>query len=149
MKRANTIISHILRLPQFKPLQKYYCYRRFVSQISPKWRKAIAFVYTKQDTLFIALRHPGFKMELNYNQDLLKSILSILREQDKRCEFMVINNIVVFNSKHNSILKKEEIPKTITYYYELAQGEFEVESEDKKLIEAFNRIKNNIIKNKH
>jgi len=146
MKKADTIISHILHLPQFKSLPNYYCYRRFVSLLSPKWQKGIAFVYIRQDTLFIALRHPGFKMELNYNKDLLKSVLSILREQDKKCEFIVANNIVVFNSKHNSILKREEIPKTITYYHELAQGEFEVESEDKELIEAFSRIKNNIIK---
>jgi len=147
MKKADTIISHILHLPQFKSLPNYYCYRRFVSLISPKWQKGIAFVYIREDTLFIALRHPGFKNELNYNKDLLKSILSMLKQIDTKCSHLVAKEIIIFNSKFNTIIKKEKPTDTIPYYYELSDGEFQIKSNDKELIEKFNRIKENILKN--
>jgi hypothetical protein len=148
MKKADTIISHILNLPQFKPLPNYYCYRRFVSLLSPKWQKGIAFVYIRQNTLFIALCHPGFKNELNYNKDLLKSILSMLKERDEKCTQLAnVNNVVIFNSKHNSILKRDNISDTVPHYKELALGEFHIASKDKELIEKFNSIKSDIIKN--
>ena len=147
MKKADTIISHILHLPQFKSLPNYYCYRRFVSLLSPTWQKAIAFVYIRDDILYIALRHPGFKNELNYNKDLLKSILSMLKQKDEKCSHLVAKEIIIFNSKFNTIIKKEKPTDTIPYYYELADGEFQIKSNDKELIKKFNRIKENILKN--
>ncbi|HIC78052.1 MAG TPA: hypothetical protein EYP02_02605, partial [Sulfurovum sp.] len=72
MKKAHTIISHISNLPEFKLLKKHYCYQKFISLLNPRFKKAIAFVYIRDETLFVALSHPGFKMELNYNKDLLK-----------------------------------------------------------------------------
>jgi len=147
MKKADTIISHILHLPQFKSLLNYYCYRRFVSLLSPTWQKAIAFVYIRDDILYIVLRHPGFKNELNYNKDLLKSILTMLKQKDKKCNHLTVKRVTIFNSKLNSIIKKEKPTDTIPYYYELADGEFQIKSNDKELIEKFNRIKENILKN--
>ncbi|MCH9739544.1 MAG: hypothetical protein K0U38_01700, partial [Epsilonproteobacteria bacterium] len=73
MKRANAILKHIHHLPEFKSLQSHYCYQKFISLLNPRYQKAIAFVYVRQNTLFIALSHPGFKMELHYNKDLLKN----------------------------------------------------------------------------
>ena len=148
MKKADTIILHIVHLPQFKSLPNYYCYRKFVSLLKPQWKRAIAFVYIRENTLFIALWHPGFKNELNYNKDLLKSILSMLKQKDEKCNHLdSVNKVVIFNSKHNSILKKEKIPDTVPYYTELALGEFHIASKDEELIEKFNSIKENIIKN--
>lgn len=146
MKKADTILSHILHLPEFKSLQSHYCYQKFISLLSPKLQKAIAFIYVRQNTLFVALRHPGFKMELNYNKDLLKSILSLLRNQDDKCKFLVANKVILFNSKYKSIIKKEEKSQTIPYYSEMALGEFEINCQNKNLRKAFEDIKSMIKK---
>ena len=140
MKKANTILSHLLHLPQFKSLKSHYCYQKFISLLSPRFQKAIAFVYIRQATLFIALSHPGFKMELNYNKDLLKSLLSILSKQDPKCQNMRAEKIVLFNSKHHNIFKEEIKEESAVYYKEIAEGDFSIKSKDSELINAFSKI---------
>jgi hypothetical protein len=144
MKNAHTILSHIINLPEFKLLKKHYCYQKFLSLLAPRFQKAIAFVYLREDTLFVALSHPGFKMELNYNKDLLRTLLSILAKSDEKCQQMSASKVILFNSKHISILKEKKIISTVPYYQEMAHGDFTVESEDKELLEAFSKIKNSI-----
>ncbi len=144
MKNAHTILSHITNLPEFKLLKKHYCYQKFLSFLAPRFQKAIAFVYLREDTLFVALSHPGFKMELNYNKDLLKTILSMLAKSDEKCQQMKASKVILFNSKHISILKEKKIVSTVPYYQEVAHGDFMVKSEDKELQEAFSKIKNSI-----
>jgi len=144
MKKANSILSHILHLPQFKTLKSHYCYQKFVSLLTPRFQKAIAFVYVRQETLFVALSHPGFKMELNYNKDLLKNLLTMLAKQDEKCKSIKVSKVVLFNSKHNSIIKKKNIEDTVPYYDEMAFGEFIIESEDRELREAFEKIRESI-----
>ena len=146
MKKANTILSHIHALPQFKMLKSHYCYRKLISTFPPKFKKAIAFVYVKNDTLFIALSHPGFKVELNYNKDLFRDLLSMVAMADEKCRTITASKVVLFNSKHLSIIKKEEIISTIPYYKERSQGNFEIKSKDTEMIEAFNKIKESIVK---
>ena len=146
MKQANTILSHIQSLPQFKLLKSHYCYQKFISLLNPRFQKAIAFVYVKDETLFVALSHPGFKMEMNYNKELLLSLLDILAKQDEKCQRLKAKKVVLFNSKHISIIKEEQIESTVPHYQEMALGEFTVESEDKELIKAFEAIKNSIEK---
>jgi len=144
MKKASTILSHIYTLPEFKLLKSHYCYQKFISLLNPRFKKAIAFVYVRDDTLFVALSHPGFKMELNYNKDLLKSLLSMLAKSDEKCKNMQASKVVLFNSKHLSIIKEEVLESTVPYYSEMALGEFTIESKDKELLEAFNKIKESI-----
>jgi hypothetical protein len=114
--------------------------------LNPRFKKAIAFVYVRENTLFVALSHPGFKMELNYNKDLLKSLLSMLAKSDEKCKDMRASKVVLFNSKHLSIIKEKPIESTVPYYREMALGEFSIESEDPELQEAFNKIKKSIEK---
>ena len=144
MKKANSILSHILCLPQFKILKSHYCYQKFISLLTPRFQKAIAFVYIRQDTLFVAISHPGFKMELNYNKDLLKSLLSMLAKQDEKCKSIKVDKVILFNSKHYSIIKEPTKEETIPYYEEMSDGEFEIESEDNDIIEAFEKIRESI-----
>ena len=146
MKKASIILSHIRNLPEFKLLKSHYCYQKFISLLNPRFKKAIAFVYVRDDTLFVALSHPGFKMELNYNKDLLKSLLSMLAKGDEKCKNMKASKVVLFNSKHLSIIKEEHIESTVPYYKEMALGEFTIESEDEELQKAFNKIKKSIEK---
>ena len=147
MKQANTILSHIRNLPQFKLLKSHYCYQKFISILSPKFQKAIAFVYIRDDTLFVALSHPGFKMELNYNKDLLRSLLSILGQHDEKCAYLSASKVVLFNSKHLSIIKEAPPFNAVSHYSEVALGEFTIESNDKELSLAFEKIKKIISKN--
>ena len=142
MKRANTILSHIRNLPEFKLLKSHYCYQKFITLLSPRFQKAIAFVYVREKTLFVALSHPGFKMELNYNKDLLKSLVSMLAKSDEKCQNLTVSKVVLFNSKHYSIIKEEKVTDTVPYYREMAKGTFTIENNDKDLKEAFERIKN-------
>jgi len=148
MKSANIILQHIRQLPKFKPLQTHYCYQKFISLLNPRHRKAIAFVYIRQNTLFIALSHPGFKMELHYNQDLLKDLLTFLSNKDKQCKHLKAKKIVLFNSKYKSIIKQNQNEDTVPHYSEKALGEFDIKSKDWKIIDAFNRIKASINKNR-
>jgi len=147
MKQASAIISHIRNLPEFKLLKKHYCYQKFLSLLSPRFQKAIAFVYLREETLFVALSHPGFKMELNYNKNSLKEILTMLTKIDIKCKNMRASKVILFNSKHISIIKEKKIVSTVPYYQEMAFGEFNIESEDKELRDAFNKIKASIDKN--
>jgi hypothetical protein len=146
MKKANIILSHIHALPQFKVLKSHYCYQKFISILSPKFQKAIAFVYVRDETLFVALSHPGFKMELNYKKDLLRDLLSMVAKTDEKCKTLHASKVILFNSKHLSIIKNEELISTVPYYKERSQGNFNIESEDKELLEAFNKIKKSIEK---
>jgi len=140
MKKADSILSHLSSLPQFKILKRQECYQKYISLLSPKWQKAIAFVYIKEETLFIAVTHPGFKMELNYNRDLLKSLLIQLNTYDERCEMMVAQKVVIFHSKYHAMPEKNKSTSTVPYYSEQAQGKF-TSPEDEALKESFERIK--------
>ncbi|RRS31136.1 MAG: hypothetical protein P794_04630 [Epsilonproteobacteria bacterium (ex Lamellibrachia satsuma)] len=144
MKKASMILSHLSNQPQFKYLKQQDCYKKYISLLGSKWQKAIAFVYIKNDTLFIAVTHPGFKMELNYNRDLLKSVLTQLATHHNECEMMKADKVVVFHSKYHPIAENEEDSTTIPYYNELASCEFKIESEDEELVEKFEKTKTHI-----
>ena len=142
MKKASSIISHIRLLPQFKTLRKHYCYQKFISLFSPRCQKGIAFLYIRQETLFIAVSHPWVKMELNYKQDLLKTLLSMLKKQEERCKSIKVSKIIVFNAKSNRELENNQ--DTVPYYSEKSLGDFIINSDDKELKEAFEKIRDSI-----
>jgi len=142
MKQAKTILSHIQTLPQFKLLKRHYCYQKFLSLLSPKFQKAIAFIYVREKTLFVALSHPGFKMELNYNKDFLKNLLTLLAQEDEKCQQLRADKVVLFNAKHHTFSQQEPPTNhTIPHYQEMALGEFTIESEDEELKKAFEKIR--------
>jgi len=141
------ILSHLLNLPQFNYLKQQACYRKFLTLLSPKWQRAIAFVYVKNDTLFIVLKHPGFKMELNYNRDLLKSVLTQMTAHDPECRMLQANKVAIFHSRYYTMTPKKE-NETIPRYYELAAGDFSVNSEDPDLAARFEKTKRLIACNK-
>ncbi|RUM72242.1 MAG: hypothetical protein DSZ10_05245 [Sulfurovum sp.] len=146
MKKASLILSHLGNLPQFKVLKQQQCYKKFLSLLSPKWQKAIAFVYIRNQTLFIALAHPGFKMELNYNRDLLKSLLTQLSTLDKECHWMEADKIAIFHSKFRPV---QQIDKsTIPFYHEHATESFTVKTEDAEIREKFENLKRAIWANR-
>ena len=141
MKNASMILSHLSDQPQFKYLKQENCYQKYISLLSPKWQKAIAFIYIKNETLFVAVTHPGFKMELNYNRDLLISLLKQFSALNEACEMMKAETAVIFHSKYRSLVKEEEEESTIPYYNELASAEFDTDTIDPDLKNKFEAMK--------
>jgi len=137
------ILSHLSSQPQFKSLKRQACYEKYIRLLSNKWQKAVAFVYIKDETLFIAVTHPGFKMELNYNKDLLKSLLTQLSTHDKSCEMMQAQKVVIFHSKYYAMPEKKTSYVTVPHYHERAKGDFDT-PEDRELKEKFEHIKAHI-----
>jgi len=140
MKKAQVILSHLSSYPQFKVLKRQECYQKYIHLLSPKWQKAVAFIYIKDDTLFIAVTHPGFKMELNYNRDLLKSLLTQLNTYVPECESMTASKVAVFHSKYHAMPEEKALISTVPHYTERASGEFKV-PENETLKASFERIK--------
>jgi hypothetical protein len=141
MKKVSMILSHLTNQPQFKVLKQESCYKKYLSLLGAKWQKAIAFIYIKENTLFLAVTHPGFKMELNYNKDLLKSVLTQLSSIDSACKMLKADKVVVFHSKYRSIVKDLPEESTVPYYNELASSEFVIKNQDEDLKEKFEQIK--------
>ena len=148
MKKASSILSHISNKPQFRFLKQQVCYKKYIGLLTPKYQKAIAFVYIKDDILFIAVTHPSFKMELNYNKDLLKSILIQLSKYYEECEMMKASQVAIFHSKYHPIKQETANISTVPYYNELASTTFNIESDDEDIIAKFEEIKEQIKCNK-
>jgi hypothetical protein len=144
MKKASSILSHLSSQPQFRFLKQQVCYKKYISLLGAKYQKAIAFIYIKDDTLFIAVKHPGFKMELNYNKDLLINILTQLTNHEKECEMMLASKVVIFHSKYHPIEKETPNISTVPYYNELASSDFDIQSDDADIIAKFEDIKEQI-----
>ena len=147
MKKASEILSHISNQPQFRYLKKQECFKKYISMLPAKWKNAIAFMYIRDKILFLATNHPAFKMELNYNKDLLISLLTQLKTYVSECKELEASTIVVFDSKYKNLTK--DIPQdTIPYYHEMATGEFKILTNQEELKEKFKDIKQNIEKNR-
>ncbi len=148
MKSSKQIISYILDRPYFAPLNKQICYAKFIHMLPERFQKAIAFVYLKNETFFIALSHPGYKMEFNYNKELFKGLLDTLTKGATECSWIKADKIVIFNSKIKTVEKKES-GNTVPYYSELSTGNFEMKEADENIAKIFSEIKKNIKINLH
>jgi hypothetical protein len=87
-------------------------------------------------------------MELHYNRDLLKSVLTMLKEHDTECSRIEAEEIVIFNSKY--AIKEEPPPALSTdpKYFELSSGDFTVHTNDERLKERFDAIRQAIHRNR-
>jgi hypothetical protein len=110
-------------------------------------RRGIAFVTVKNRRLMVALSHPGLKMELNYNQELLKSLLSTLMNHREECRFMEADEIVIFLSRYHEPPTENNRP-SVPRYSELAEGNFSVSVTDDALRESLERIREAIRRNR-
>ena len=148
MKNAGTIIESIIGKRQYRPLSAYGCYGKFMHSLPPSLKRAISFLFIKDKALFLALSHPGYKMELNYNKDVIKSLLRVFVDINPQCEFMRVSKIVVFESKYSIVQDSEQIEDTIPRYSEMATGDFEVTIENEEIRRYFEKTREDIIKNR-
>jgi len=144
MKNASEILRHLFHPSQKEKLVRHRCYRRFLASLPPKWQQAVAFVYIKDATLFLALRHPGYKMEFEYNsnRDLMKSLLTLFAKTHPECKLPEVRRIVAFASKFHTPLPKRT--DTIPYYTEKAKGTFRIQTDDAILRDKFESVKERI-----
>ena len=148
MKTTQSILDGLTGQAQFRSLEQHRCYRQFMAMLPPRFQEAIGFVYVRNATLHVALRHPGYKMELNYNKELLKSLLTTLIDADAGCKKLRAESVVLFNSKYTTLLPSDERPSTVPYYHELSEGTFEDRSSDPDLHAQFERLRDAIQANR-
>jgi hypothetical protein len=142
MKTTRSILDNLHGQTHFRPLGQHRCYRQFLSMLPPRFQEAIGFVYVRQATLYVALRHPGYKMELNYNKELLKDLLVTLVESDEGCQKLRADSVVLFNSKYTrGLSSSDKDSATVPYYHELSRGTFEDHSTDPDLHAQFERLR--------
>jgi hypothetical protein len=148
MKTTRSILDTLTGQAHFRSLAQHRCYRQFMAMLPPRFQDAIGFVYVRKATLYVALRHPGYKMELNYNKELLKSLLTTLVDNDTTCEKLRAHKVVLFNSKYTSLPAQESDTTTVPYYHELSDGSFEDHSSDPDLHQQFERLRDTIQANR-
>ena len=148
MKKVNEILKSIKCRPDFKNIHKYSCYNKLKQLLPKRFQEAIAFFYIKNNILFGALSHPGYKMELNYNKDLINNLLKQLTTIDLEWAdvFKNVKKIEFFVSKFHTLPPKIDT-KTIPKYKELSKGEFNIKAKDKEILYIFKKIKEDIIIN--
>ncbi len=143
MKNAESIISHLINKPAFKNVAKARCLRSLIDYALPqRLARFVAFCYIRNDILFIAITHPGIKMELYYKDNLLKSILTMLQKSAPECKIIKFEKIKTFVI-HQKTPRKD--PDTQPHYKEHAKGEFENRASDEELAARFEKIRNIIV----
>jgi len=146
MKTSQTILNTLTGHATFRPLSAHRCYGQFLGMLPPRFREAIGFVYVRNRTLHVALRHPGYKMELNYNQELLKSLLATLGEHQPECAHLRADRVVLFVSRYaSSSVTGTDNEESVPYYTELAEGTFVNRTETPELHEQFEQLRRTIL----
>ncbi|HHO42049.1 MAG TPA: hypothetical protein ENN12_01675, partial [Epsilonproteobacteria bacterium] len=98
MKNSHSIVSNLSRQYAWQPLRRHICYRNFIGLLTKRLKESIAFIYIKNDTLFVAVKHPGLKMEIDCNKDLLKSILTSFSQMAPECDIPIVKKVVAFHT---------------------------------------------------
>jgi len=142
MKDINTILEHLIENPLYSKLKCQQCFALIKKSLPKPLQKGVQFMYIKNNTLFIALKHPLFKSELDYKLSSIKSLLSSLPPVKKSCEDYNIKTIKTFVS--DFVAQPKTKLDTIPRYKELATGVFEIKSKDDDIKEGFETIKRHI-----
>ena len=139
MKDLDTLLRSFGHHRLENTFKRGQCYRNFLLLLPKRYQKAIAFVYVKNKILFLALTHPGFKMEFEMpsNQEIF---LQLWRMLPKECAALEATKVKSFYSKHVDAQKRAKQNSSV-HYNERAQGIFEPLVEDKEIKERFLRIK--------
>ncbi len=135
------IKNHLIKKPQYLKLSTTGCFEKIVSILPPTLRDGVSFVYQKNRVLFFALKHPGIKMELDYNHNLIKSLLNKIKTIDKNCadiEIDQIKSFVTYKAKNKEKLFSYSCDNN---FYEKSKGEFKNLANNSTLKEEFEEIR--------
>ncbi len=147
MKTAQTILSGLGKVPQFHSMHRHKCYDKYLQMLPERFRAAVGFVYVRKKVMYIALSHPGFKMELELNKNTLLDLIQILRSSSSECSDLEADKIILFASKYASMQSTDNDTDTIPRYHEHATGNFIANIKNKKLKKQFDKLKKSIRKN--
>lgn len=140
MKKSSNIISHLKNQPLYSKLKTVKCFEKIRSLLPPRLSNAILFIYIKNDILFFVLNHPGYKMEFNYNVNLIKGVLKELKKRESICKDLIFKDIKTFVSNKIDIEEdKNKLEKKLTYK-ERATGNFEIKTDNENLKQTFKNI---------
>lgn len=152
MKSSKIIVSHIKNTPSLSHLKRVQSYKKLLSLLPPRLASGVKFAYNKGDTLYLALNHPGLKMEFDYKIDLIKRLLKELILQDSECKNIDAKKIKVFVSRKLTQEEKEKfLPNLYTKiepnysYKEVSFGEFKNLSNSKELFAVFEKIREAVL----
>ena len=94
MKKLNEILSHLKNNPEFRRINTQDTIQKFIELLPPQLKKGIKFAYIKRQTLYFVLTHPVYKMEFEYNKNLINSLLKkALIANVEELQFFVTNRI--------------------------------------------------------
>jgi len=148
MKKSSNIINHLKNQPLYAKVKTVQCFEKIKSLLPPRLQNAILFIYIKNGILFFVLNHPGYKMEFNYNVNLIKGVLKELKKREVVCKDLDFKDVKAFVSNKmedtSSLSNKEE---KLTYQ-ERATGKFEIKTDNENLKKIFQNIQKTI-KNNH
>ncbi len=133
MKKVNDILTHLKYSPEFKKINTNEKLDRLIQVLPLKLKKGVKFAYIKKQILFFVVTHPVYKMEFEYNKEIIKSLLkkaNIANIDDIRC--------FVTNKLEKKEVKKVESP----FFVERSYGIFENKTQDEKLHKKFEEIRN-------
>ncbi|MFV0480571.1 MAG: hypothetical protein ACK5LP_01175 [Campylobacteraceae bacterium] len=140
MKQARIIISHLQRQPSFEKLEQIKAYKKLFALLPNRLGNVVRFAYNKNQTLFIVLEHPGYKMEFNYKLNLIKSLLKELVKIDVTCKCIDADVIKVFvTNKPPLVSPVREVVGP--FYSEKSVGNFKNLAKDEKLHKIFEEIR--------
>ncbi len=142
MKSAKSILDHLYHQPTHSKLVALQCFDKIKKALPLHIQKGIAFIYRKDRTLFFVLSHPGLKMELDYKHNLIKSLLTKIKEFDENCSDIEIDTIKSFVT--NKAPASPPPPKPRYRYKERSQGNFQIATQNPKLKALFEAIKSEI-----
>ena len=78
MKKVNDILTHLRYSPEFKKINTNEKLEKLIHVLPLKLKKGVKFAYIKRQILFFVLKHPVYKMEFEYNKEIIKSLLKKL-----------------------------------------------------------------------
>ncbi len=142
MKSAKSILDHLYHQPTHSKLLALSCFDKIKKALPLHIQKGIAFIYRKDRTLFFVLQHPGLKMELDYKHNLIKSLLTKIKEFDKNCTDIEIDSIKSFVTNKKPLTPPKK--KSHYRYPERSQGSFQIETQNPKLKALFEAIQDEI-----
>ena len=132
MKKVNEILTHLKYSPEFKKINTNEKLENLIQVLPLKLKKGVKFAYIKKQILFFVLTHPVYKMEFEYNKDIIKSLL-------KKASIANVEDIKTFvtNKLEKKEIKKVEAP----FFKERSHGIFENKAQDNILHEKFEEIR--------
>ena len=132
MKKVNDILTHLKYNPKFKKINTNEKLDNLIQVLPLKLKKGVKFAYIKRQILFFVLSHPVYKMEFEYNKEIIKSLL-------KKASIANVEEIRFFVT--NKLEKKEPEKVEAPFFTERSYGIFENKVEDEKLYKKFEEIR--------